>query len=509
MKKSLILIAVSILVVVLGISFAGCSNKLVIQDLEITGENLMNGATIVSESLIDKEKPDAENMLSDNSKCWTPLNKNLYANVEFKLNGKKTFNTAVIDEVGSEIRYFRLQAKFGGEWQTIYASEKMEKQRIISFDSVETENLRLSIEKFNMKDKYAKVKSIKLYNLNSDKGDTFNTTVYQRIDTEKPSEVLAKGEQYAKTFARYYDVYNTVIVFDVVTWDEQGNLIFKNEGKDGLTGKQYFERELDAIKKLVAMKTNPHKVRIIVTALADGAGGSHGGVNTIMHASHTNIANKMVETFISGYGLDGLDIDWEYPQNKDDWACYDIFMKELHDKMNAVKPDAIISAALSAWALGMNQETMDIIDQIQYMAYDDFNSEGIQSTIYNAQLGIARFVKNGATKSKINIGIPSYGRPINHASYWPAWNEVDRPNMYFDSIFERVDCGKQTYYDSAYCSPALAGDKTALAIFSGCGGVMVFRLTCDKLMDEKGIAVANGIENTLQRYFPTWWKGNK
>ena len=248
MKKSLILIAVSILVVVLGISFAGCSNKLVIQDLEITGENLMNGATIVSESLIDKEEPNAENMLSDNSKCWTPLNKNLYANVEFKLNGKKTFNTAVIDEVGSEIRYFRLQAKVGGEWQTIYASEKMEKQRIISFDSVETENLRLSIEKFTMKDKYAKVKSIKLYNLNSDKGDTFNTTVYQRIDTEKPSEVLAKGEQYAETFARYYDVYNTVIVFDVVTWDEQGNLIFKNEGKDGLTGKQYFERELDAIK---------------------------------------------------------------------------------------------------------------------------------------------------------------------------------------------------------------------------------------------------------------------
>ena len=131
MKKSLLLIAISILFVILGISFVGCSNKLCILDLEITGENLMNGATIVSESLIDKEKPDAENMLADNNKCWTPLNKNLYANVEFKLNGKKTFNTAVIDEVGSEIRYFRLQAKINGKWQTIYTSEKMEKQRIV------------------------------------------------------------------------------------------------------------------------------------------------------------------------------------------------------------------------------------------------------------------------------------------------------------------------------------------------------------------------------------------
>ena len=39
--------------------------------------------------------------------------------------------------------------------------------------------------------------------------------------------------------------------------------------------------------------------------------------------------------------------------------------------MAQVKPDAIISAALSAWALGMKPETMEIIDQIQYMAYDD------------------------------------------------------------------------------------------------------------------------------------------
>ena len=58
-------------------------------------------------------------------------------------------------------------------------------------------------------------------------------------------------------------------------------------------------------------------------------------------------------------------------------------MKELDEKMAQVKPDAIISATLSAWALGMKPETMEIIDQIQYMAYDDIDIDGVQSTMLN------------------------------------------------------------------------------------------------------------------------------
>lgn len=35
--------------------------------------------------------------------------------------------------------------------------------------------------------------------------------------------------------------------------------------------------------------------------------------------------------------------------------------------------------------------------------------------------------------------------------------------------------------------------------FSGCGGVMVFRLGCDKTMDNPN-SVSNGIKNTVERY---------
>ncbi len=501
MRKKVLCFLVIICVTILVCVFTGCSkSKFPDVKLELTGENLMEGAKVVGDSLSNKEISGRQNMLKNNSSYWTAINDGKSNSVQFKLKGSQTFNTAIISEVGDSVMYFRLEAYIGGNWQLIYASEKMQERRIISFDSVTTDSIRLTIDKF--KKKNSKIQSFELYNMTANR-NTFNTTVYQRLDCDVPTEVLKRSEEEIQTFARYYDVYNTVIVFDVVKWDEKGKMSF-------VGGEENFAAQIKALKQIVSKRTNPHKVKIIVTALADGAGGGHVGVNTLMHANHTRIAEEMVNKFIKpesegGYDLDGLDIDWEYPQNKKDWECYNVFMKELDEKMTAVKSDSIISAALSAGALNMSKETMARIDQIQYMAYDDSNSDGYQSTLYYAQIGLQNFIKKGANLSQINIGIPSYGRPVEGGPYWPSWRDLDRGDMYFNSKYDNVPCGDVMLKGSAYCSPALAGDKTTLAIFSGCGGIMVFRLACDKLMNDPN-AVACGIENTLKRYIVGWGK---
>lgn len=64
---------------------------------------------------------------------------------------------------------------------------------------------------------------------------------------------------------------------------------------------------------------------------------------------------------------------------------------------------------------------------------------------------------------------------------------------------------------------AFAGDKkdslkgikainvihTIFALLSGAGGVMVFRVGCDRLMDDQN-SVTGGIEDTLNRYVTGW-----
>lgn len=85
--------------------------------------------------------------------------------------------------------------------------------------------------------------------------------------------------------------------------------------------------------------------------------------------------------------------------------------------------------------------------------------------------------------------------------FWAVWRDWQEAT-YWNSRYETVHDGGQVY-TGTFCAPALAGDKTAYALLSGAGGVMVFRVGCDKLMDDPN-SVACGIENALHRYVENW-----
>lgn len=468
---------------------------------EFQSENILENAVISSESLKKGEKADAENLLEDGDKCWTPQNpsrlpadgfedgNNSYA--EIKLDAPAAFNTAIIEETGNQVQYFRLQAFINDEWVTVYKSEKIQAMRLCSFDSVTTDRIRLSIDKFRDDDTPAKIRSLKLYNEPIRENKDFEVTVYQRLDGDVPTEILAKGEDYVNNYARFYDVYTSVIVFGAVSWDENGDINFGEKGEEN------FAKEVDALKEIISHRSNKnHQVKLIITGLADGTGGDHGGVNAYMNKNMEHIAEQII-ALVQKYDFDGVDVDWEYPATAADWKNYDSFMEKLDEGMNVNGRERILSTALSSGNLGLSKDTFERIDQIQFMAYDGNDTDGYQSSLDQAQVGIAAFAENGADISKINIGIAAYGRPINNTPYWASWRDLEQAN-YWDSKYYNVPDTNQIY-DGTFCSPALAGDKTAYALFSGCGGVMVFRTACDKTMDDPN-SVACGIENALNRY---------
>ena len=486
-----------------GANSGGVADKASVMPITLQSENIMNGAKIVFESLKNGEKADAENLLSDDDTCWTaqcpnrmPAEGFADANnsyVEIELAQASEINTVVIEEVGNQAQYFRLQAFVDDEWITCYQSEKIQSMRLCSFDTVVTNRIRLSIDKFRSDDTPVKIKSIKLYNEPARSADHFEVTAYQRLDGDVPTEILAKGDAYVKNYARFYDVYSTVIVFAAVHWDENGDMNF------GEAGEEKFAKELSALKEIIAKRSNQnHQVKLIVTTLADGAFGN--GVNFYMTEHWEKIADQTV-AFAQKYDIDGVDIDWEYPQTPSDWKIYDSFVQKLKKDLNAVKDGSIISTALSAGQLGLAKETYDSIDQIQFMAYDDNDTDGYQSSLQQAEDGVKAFVDNGCDLSKINIGIAAYGRPINTTPYWATWRDLKDAN-YWNNKYYTVEDADQIY-EGTFCSPALAGDKTAYALFSGAGGVMVFRVGCDKTMDDPN-SVACGIENTLDRYVINW-----
>lgn len=504
--KTISLICIVCMLTTIAFVFIGCKKKITEEDLlqpQFTSDNLLKGATIEFESLQMKEKPDAANLLKDDKSVWTPQDLNrspvngqpdvCNTVVEIALASTSTFNTAIIEEAGNDVQYFRIQALVDGEWINVYKSEKIQGLRLCSFDAVTTNKVRLSIDKFRHKDKAAKIKSFKLYNETKRDASDFNTTVYQRLDGDIPSEILKKSDEYIRNYARYYDVYDTVLIFGAVNWKE-GKMVFTVNG-----GEEGFARELEALKEIISYRSNKnHNVKIICTAIADGAGGNgHTGVNEFMKDYWKSVSDQMVE-FMRKYDLDGLDIDWEYPATEEDWACYDNFIARLDEGMKTVKKDAILSAALSAWSLGMRSDTLARFDQIQLMSYDGNDTDGYQSSLEQAQFAVLDLVNHGANPKQINIGIAAYGRPLNGAPYWVEWRKMNGVDLYWNNKYYNVEYSGQVF-DATFCSPSVAGDKTAYALMSGIGGVMVFRLACDKTMDSQ-VAVACGIENALIRH---------
>ena len=500
---SVVVCALVVSVSYFGTRLGGVADKTEIMPISFQSDNLMQGAKVVYESLKDGEKADAVNLLADDDSCWTAQAPNRMpaegfadsnnSYVEIELAKACEFNTAVIEEFGNQAQYFRLQALVNDEWVTCYQSEKIQAMRLCSFDAVTTDHIRLSIDKFRDENTPVKIKSIQLYNEPARSADDFEVTAYQRLDSDVPTEVLAKGDAYVKNYARFYDVYSTVIVFAAVHWDENGNMNF------GEAGEEKFASELAALKEIIANRSNPdHKVKLIVTTLADGAFGN--GVNFYMTDHWEKIADQTV-AFAQKYDIDGVDIDWEYPTTADDWKIYDSFIQKLKKDLNEIKEGSIISTALSAGQLGLSKETFDCIDQIQFMAYDGIDEDGYQSSLQQAEDGVKAFVDNGCDLSKINIGIAAYGRPVNSTPYWANWRTLEEAN-YWDNKYYNVADSDQIY-EGTFCSPALAGDKTAYALFSGAGGVMVFRVACDKTMDDPN-SVACGVENALNRYVTNW-----
>lgn len=474
--------------------------------ISFKSENQLSGAYVIDEMLCVGEEPDSENMLLDDESCWTPQNPNRKpaaehpdinnSYCEIRLPESRTFNTALIEEIGNQVQYFRIQALVNDEWKTIYQSEKIQSMRLCSFDAVTTDTVRLSIDKFRSNETSAQIKSFKLYNETPVEAENFEVTTYQRLDGDVPTEILAKGDEYVKNYARFYDVYSTVILFRTIVWDENGNMTFGD-----LTEEQ-FAAEVSALKKIISKRSNPeHEVKIIITALSDGVW-QEGGmtVNEYMTKNWEGVADK-IAAFVDKYDFAGVDIDWEYPSSSADWGIYDKFIARLDDNMNKDNNGRILTAALSAWGLGMSKDTLDRLDQIQFMAYDGCDDDGYQSSLQQAEEGLVDFINNGADISKINIGIAAYGRPINNTPYWASWRDLKQAN-YWDNKYYNVEDGGQIY-EGTFCSPALAGDKTAYALLSGVGGVMVFRSGCDKTMDNPN-SVACGIENALKRYVKNW-----
>ncbi|KAL9937501.1 hypothetical protein V8E36_003910 [Tilletia maclaganii] len=137
---------------------------------------------------------------------------------------------------------------------------------------------------------------------------------------------------------------------------------------------------------------------------------------------------------LEDYGLDGFDVDWEYPKTKEQAAEYVALLAELRQALDAAEKER--SQPTKFWLTiaapcgSSNIEVLDIsgmekhLDAIMLMAYDYSgsweSSAGHQAKVRgpapSTEDAVSRYVAGGVPPSKLVLGLPLYGRAFTNTA---------------------------------------------------------------------------------------------
>lgn len=174
---------------------------------------------------------------------------------------------------------------------------------------------------------------------------------------------------------------------------------------------------------------------------------------------------KNLKAVVDQYQLDGVDMDWEYPDPGQSSQNYLALMKELRTAL----PDKLISTAVVShgdeYGLGIPVEVFALVDYVNVMTYDGKGHGSMEQ--FNE--GLRYWSARGVPKEKINIGVPFYSRP----------SEISFAKLVkFDPAAAQADTFEYNGATQYYNGIPTVKKKTALAM-QNAGGIMFWELNHD------------------------------
>ena len=290
------------------------------------------------------------------------------------------------------------------------------------------------------------------------------------------------------------------------------------------------EMNADDIRELSELKKVNPDLKILVSA--GGWGWSGNFSDAALTDSSRNRFGASAARFVRDYSLDGIDIDWEYPNHPgagntyrpEDVHNFTLLLECVRKHIDSLamaegrKDKYLLTIATGAsehyavnTELGPLSEYLDFINIMTY----DFHHGGSTQTGHHANLWLSEWdaadgdatdkavelhLKAGVPPEKLNIGIPFYGRiwrgvePVNNGLYREA--KTTGAGMPYAEVLKALgDPAFTRLYDSSAASPFLWNATDSVLISyedegsiaarmeyirsKGLGGVMFWEYTED------------------------------
>lgn len=136
--------------------------------------------------------------------------------------------------------------------------------------------------------------------------------------------------------------------------------------------------------------------------------------------TRTAFVNNVIN-FVTTYNLDGVDMDWEYPDQGASADRYALLMQELSNALHA-RGKYLSAAVVASGGSGIKTEVFGYVDMLNIMAYDGGNGAGHSPYSY-AQNALNYWLGRGLPREKAVLGVPYYARPS-----WLGYNQLVASN---------------------------------------------------------------------------------
>ncbi len=196
----------------------------------------------------------------------------------------------------------------------------------------------------------------------------------------------------------------------------------------------------------------------------------------VSNASARGNFARNLKIYCQNNGLDGVDIDWEFPQNSADSANLTLLLKEIRAQFGSSLLLAIDLPADAEKGKWFSQSALDICDWYNVMSYDYTGSfpgsiHGQHSAYSHATNSMLYWRGRGIPKDKIVLGVPFYGKNFNQGGSNMDYDKIVatyRPHPDADSV-------ANIYFNG----PTTIKRKSAFVTQFGFGGVMIWEISKD------------------------------
>ncbi|SMO46481.1 glycoside hydrolase family 18 protein [Fodinibius sediminis] len=299
-------------------------------------------------------------------------------------------------------------------------------------------------------------------------------------------------------------------------------------------GEIHFRDEIKAARRLARLQKLKAKNPALKLLVSVGGWGADGFSDAALTAESRDIFSSSAVKLIKTYGLDGIDIDWEFPgqpgpgikYRPEDKGNFTLMLKSLRTHLDSLSDERgltgddrfLLTIASNDDQSFFDHTQMDqlhpYLDFINVMTYDMFTvgseTTGHHTGLYQSSPGAPARTAAAAVRRHLDAGIPARKIVLGAAFYGRSWSGVNPENkgLYqpFEEFYEFIpyarlksdfinEYGFKRYWDDgakapylwnikkkimvAYEDPESLKHKAAYIRDKGLGGVMYWHHSYD------------------------------